>query len=118
MAEERIDITEDFYRAEKKNRRKQRRKEFFEWCGNHMDVAIAGLCAGLGLVTTGIKVGGRIYKQHAELKSKDLRRYDTSLGRYWELRRKLTNKDWLEIDRRKAMGERLGDILESLHALK
>lgn len=118
MSSDRIDITEDFYRAEKKRVRKERRKELLKWCGEHIDIAIAGVAAGLGLVSTGIKVGGKIYKQHAELKGKDLRCYDASLGRYWELRRKLTNKDWLEIDRRKAMGERLGDILESLNALK
>ena len=118
MDNNRIDITEDFYKAEKRAARKERRDQFFKWCGEHLDIAIGGFCAGIGLVSTGIKVGGKIYKQHAEIRSKDLRCYDTSLGRYWELKRRLTNKDWLEIDRRRSMGERLGDILESIGALR
>lgn len=118
MDNNRIDITEDFYKQEKRAARKERRDRFFKWCGEHLDIAIGGFCAGLGLLSTGIKVGGKIYKQHSENRNKDLRCYDTSLGRYWELKRRLDNKDWLEIDRRRALGERLGDILESMNALR
>lgn len=115
---DRIDISSNFYKQERKEERASRRKKFWNWCTEHWDIALGGLAAGMGLVTTGIKVGGRAYRQHLEHKDKDLRCYDASLGRYWELKRKLSNHDWLEIDRRKARGERLGDILDDLRALK
>lgn len=53
-----------------------------------------------------------------EQKLKDLYCYDRSAGHYWRLRRKLTNSEWVEIDRRMNNGERLGIILEELKVLK
>lgn len=114
----RIDITDDFNRANKRALRKEKFNRFCDWCINHADLAIGGFCAGLGLVSTGIKVGGKVYKRHTEIKNRDLRCYDASRGTYWELRRRLTNKDRLEIDRRMSMGDRLGEILNDLGALK
>lgn len=118
MSGERIDITRDFERSERRRRRKERRERFFAWCDDHKEAVFTGFCAGLGLVTTAVKVGGKMYKQRMEYKDKDLRCYDPSLGRYWNLKRPLSNSDWLEIDRRKSAGERMGDILDSLNALK
>lgn len=61
-------------------------------------------------------------KRSADLrKERDLKElfcYDRSLGHYWELRRKLTNRDWVEINKRKMSGEKLGDILAELKLLK
>ena len=54
-------------------------------------------------------------------KEKDLKElycYDRSLGHYWELRRKLSNREWTEIDKRRRSGEKLGDILKGLNVLK
>lgn len=49
---------------------------------------------------------------------KNLYCYDRSLGHYWSLKRNLTNREWVEIDKRKASGERLADILSELKVLK
>lgn len=49
---------------------------------------------------------------------KDKYIYDRSHGHYWELRRKLSTRELLEIDRRKDKGESLVDILESMRVLK
>lgn len=49
---------------------------------------------------------------------KELFCYDRSLGHYWELKRKLSNREWTEIDKRKRAGEKLGDILAELKVLK
>lgn len=71
-----------------------------------------------GLATAGIKA---ISKSTAARKEQHLKNeycYDRSLGHYWELRRKLTNSEWVEIDKRKKNGERLADILDSLKVLK
>jgi hypothetical protein len=66
--------------------------------------------------------GGKELSMHVRLNKqknlKDLYCYDHSLGHYWQLKRKLTNADWTEINRRKKAGEKLGDILESLKVLK
>ena len=44
--------------------------------------------------------------------------YDRSLGHYWALKRSLSNKEWLEIDKRKRNGEKLSDILSEMKVLK
>lgn len=61
------------------------------------------------------------------IKNKNLRKeeqlkeeycYDRSLGHYWALKRKLSNKEWLEIEERRKNGDRLADILADLRVLK
>lgn len=88
------------------------------WCKGHTgEIMVFGplVISGMFGLTKGII-------KHANLRKtenmKNLFCYDTSLGRYWELRRKLTNKDWLAIERRRANGEKLGEILEDLRVLK
>lgn len=52
-----------------------------------------------------------------EASNKELYCYDRSLGHYWKLKRRLTNAEWVEIDKRKKNGERLADILDALKVL-
>lgn len=70
-------------------------------------------------------VGKAVVKELSKLlnmkKQKDIKElycYDNHLGHYWSLRRELSNKEWLEIDRRKKNGERLADILAEMRVLK
>ena len=51
-------------------------------------------------------------------KSKEYYCYDRSVGNYWELKRKLSNSEWLEINRRKDCGEKLADILADMKVLR
>ena len=44
--------------------------------------------------------------------------YDRSSGNYWHLKKELTNKQWLEVNKRKKAGEKTGDILKSMKVLK
>ncbi len=53
-----------------------------------------------------------------EVNQKKLYWYDNSLGHYWELKRPLTNRECLEVDRRKKNGERLSYILMGMDVLK
>lgn len=69
-------------------------------------------------VTTVVKVVGKRVNLHKEEDLKDLYCYDRSLGHYWRLRRELSNKEWLEIDKRKKDGQRLSDILSDMKVLK
>ena len=92
--------------------------KFKDWCRNNPEQAAVVLSGAIG-------VAGYVGK--ATIKNINLRKqeavkvlycYDRSLGHYWHLRRELTNKEWLEIDRRKKAGERLADILSEMRVLK
>lgn len=43
--------------------------------------------------------------------------YDRSLGSYWRTRRKMTNGEKLEVERRRRQGESLGEILRDMRLL-
>lgn len=53
-----------------------------------------------------------------DIKMQDLRIYDRSLDIWWDLRKKLTTDQRLEINDRMKAGEKLGDILRSMDCLK
>lgn len=55
-------------------------------------------------------------KQEQKLKENYV--YDRRLGHYWELNRKLSSAEWVEIDKRRSNGERMSDILVDLNVLK
>lgn len=93
-------------------------EELKEWAAEHKDmiVILTPICI------KGVTMIIRVAAQYANTKKKETIKneycYDRSLGHYWKLRRKLTNEEWLEIDRRRKSGERLSDILTQLNVLK
>lgn len=118
---------EDFYaenmstetekaRAKKWVQRKTRNVK--EWCRDNKDVILVLGPIVIGALTAGIRVIGKNVNLRKEKDVKDLYCYDRSLGHYWALRRELTNKEWVEVDRRKKNGERLADILDEFKVLK
>ena len=113
-----IDITKEMKRAERKARWKARFNSVKEWANDNKQILMVAIPAGITAVGTGIKVLGKRHNLHVEERNKDLRCYDASLGHYWELKRKLSNDEWVAIDRRKKNGERLADILDELRVLK
>jgi hypothetical protein len=81
----------------------------------------------LAVIIGGTVVGGAKFvckngAQHAKLnkaqKVKELYLYDPSMGHYWELSRKLSNREYLIIDQRRANGERMANILDDMGVLK
>lgn len=81
-----------------------------------MGPVVVGGAVSLGKsLTRGVT---RTINNRKEDELKNLYCYDRSLGHYWKLRRQLTNSEWVKIDKRKANGERLADILEDLRVLK
>ena len=58
------------------------------------------------------------YRNKREADQLKLRCYDPSKGHYYYLKRELSNKEWLMIDKRRDAGERLPDILEDMRVLK
>lgn len=89
-----------------------------EWVMKNKEAVFAATPVVIGGLTTITKVVGKRINLRKQEKLKDQYCYDRSLGHYWRLRRELTNKEWLEIDRRKKNGERLSDILDEMKVLK
>lgn len=113
-----IDLGKEFKKEERRKKIeaiKQKAKDF--WDTNKVYITVAAPVVGKVALET-VKLVKRHHVARIELRNKDLRLYDTSLGHYWELRRKLNNSDWVTINRRRNLGESLGDILEEMRVLK
>lgn len=114
----RIDITEEYNKMNGSEAKEGALQKLVNWATEHPGLAAGGGIALLKIGKSVIRNGGRILANHVETRNKDLRCWDASLGHYWNLRRKLTNDDWLVINKRKRRGESLGEILRALNALK
>lgn len=79
------------------------------------NIAIPVLIAGVGTTAKVVTKNKRI---KTEQNLKDLYCYDRSLGAYWHLKRKLTQREMLEIQRRRKTGEAMGSILADMKVLK
>ena len=88
------------------------------FCDENKELLIVAVPVVGGAVTAGVKAAGKHHNLRKAEKIKKNFCYDRSLGHYWELRRELTNHEWIEIDRRRKRGERLADILSSMRVLK
>lgn len=122
MRNEDIITFEDFKRESKKRAVKDRINRWIqngkEWFFKNKDAVITLTPVVIAGVTTVVKVVGKRVNLGKQEDIKNLYCYDRSLGHYWRLRRELSNKEWLEIDRRKKDGERLADILSDMRVLK
>ena len=88
------------------------------WIRNHSNELKVFVPIAVASAATIAKVVGKRANLHKEESLKTRYYYDRSLGHYWSLNRNLSNKEWLDIDRRKRNGERLSDILADLKVLK
>lgn len=93
-----------------------------DWISNNKEIVIVmgpivvgGAISIVKTVTRGVS---RSINNKREADLKNLYCYDRSLGHYWKLRREVSNDEWVKINRRKADGENLGDILEQMRLLK
>lgn len=116
-------ITEkELERVKKKAQRRewfqQKSKEFKWWVYNNKETILVLAPVVVGATVKGVSALNRHIALQKEQDLKDLYVYDRSLGHYFRLRRKLTNSEWVEIDRRRVDGERLADILDELKVLK
>ena len=89
-----------------------------DWVINNKDILVVLVPVIVSGVTTVTKVVVKRVNLRKQENIKNLYCYDRSLGHYWKLRRELTNKEWVEIDKRKRNGERLADILDEFKVLK
>lgn len=88
------------------------------WCSENKRTIAVVAPVIIGGIATIVKVVGKTVNLNKEQDMKDLHVYDTSLGHYWELKSKLDNSQWTEINRRRDAGESLGKILDDMKVLK
>lgn len=91
---------------------------FKDMCKQHPEIALAVVTGAIGSARFIGKSAIKRINLNKQQDVKELYCYDRSLGHYWELRRKLNNHEWVEIDKRKRNGEKLADILDSMKVLK
>lgn len=89
-----------------------------EWIIRNKYVIVTLAPAVVGGITTITKVVIKHNNLRKEAKLKELYCYDRSLGHYWRLKRKLSNREWVTVDKRRTKGERLADILSEMDVLK
>lgn len=89
-----------------------------EWCNRNKEWLYFIVPIAVPMATSMIKGSIRKRNLNKEEKLKEEYCYDRSLGHYWALKRKLSNKEWLEIEGRRKNGERLADILSDMRVLK
>ena len=91
-----------------------------EWVKEHPEEAAAiagGVATLLGVLTKGAKTVIRTHNLHKEKQLKDRYIYDRSLGMYLHTKRKLTTKDFTNINKERQNGKKLADILNDMGLL-
>lgn len=122
MNEKTVIDAKELERARKRAKRRewiqQKKVDAYNFYQNNKNELMIFVPAVAGVTTAVVKTVGKHNSQHREKNLKENYCYDRSLGHYWQLRRKPSNSEWVEIDRRKRNGERLADILDEMRLLK
>lgn len=115
-----VDI-DDFKREARIRKFKQKIEEAVD---KYKDLVAEHPAESMALVTAafGSLIGlARRYDRKKDLREQQRLRdeyiYDRSLGSYWRTRRKMTNGEKLEVERRRRQGESLGEILRDMRLL-
>lgn len=105
-------------KCEAKTKLRVKAEELRDWRRDHPDEFLAVTTIAIpGVLAIGKAAAKRSnFKKQEELKENYC--YDPSLGHYWELKRKLSNREWAEIERRRNNGEPYWAILSSMRVLK
>lgn len=113
-----LDVTKELKRAKRRAWIREKYENGKRWCADNPQLLAVIISGAISLTAVGFKSISTSVNLRKEEHIKNEYCYDRSLGHYWELRRKLTNDEWVAIDKRKKKGERLADILDSLKVLK
>lgn len=128
----RVIIMKEDGKVDKMATAKQRAKEVLETVGQKTKEALASgwnfvkenredlvVLVPLGVAAvTGLKKAAQKTTVDSERYRIDHTYYDPRTGRHWELKRKMTNRERMELEERQADGELTGHILESMRILK
>ena len=89
-----------------------------DWCYNHKEMIVVFGPVAIGSVIECVKVVTKRSNVKEEKRLKENYIYDRSNGHYVELRRKPKQREWIQIDQRRANGENLAQILMDMRLLK
>jgi hypothetical protein len=113
-----MDFRKGKWRRNFKEGLKSKLRDGRRWCVRNKEALIFLTPVVIGGLAAVAKAAGKYINLRKEESNKNLYCYNRSLGHYWKLKRSLSNKEWVEVDRRKNNGERLADILSGLKILK
>ena len=88
------------------------------WAKEHPEATLIIVSGTLTAVKYFGKIAIKDIRTNREEALLKMRCYDPSKGHYYYLKRELTNKEWLMVDRRREAGEKLADILDEMRVLK
>ena len=103
-----------------KEKLKAKGRAALDWIDIHREETIAigaGVTALGGFVTKIVKGHNKKKQLEEERELKENFVWDRRQGHYWRVKRKLSNQEWLEIDRRYREGQSMGNILSDLRLL-
>ena len=115
--EEKIINLDAFKRELQKRKLKEKAAQVWEFCKEHPAESFALATTAVGGLFGLAKRADRKRDIREQQRLKDEYIYDHSIGRHVHLRRKPTNREYLEIERRRGNGERMGSILEDMRLL-
>jgi hypothetical protein len=95
-----------------------RREDAKEFWAENKEAIVTLTPVVVGGITVLVRVISRKNTLTQEKNLKELYVWDPKLGMYYQLRKKMTNEQRLELDRRKEAGESIGNILFSMKLLK
>lgn len=89
-----------------------------DWFRANKDVlvVVTPIIIGSGVELVKVVLKSKTTSDEKALKERYI--YDRSNGHYYETRRKIKSREWIEIDTRHRMGESVGDILSDMRLLK
>ena len=115
------DLTKEVRRSERRAALRDTWDRFAGFVRDNQDVLLLTIPAAVATTTGVCKVTSKLIGAHTvnkEIRYKERTIYDHSLGRYVELKKPLTAAQALTIEERRAAGEKLHTILDSMNLLK
>ena len=115
------DLKKEVKRSERREALISTWERFAGFVRSNQDVLLLTIPAVVATTTGVSKVTSKLISAHTvnkEIKYKERTIYDHSLGRYVELKKPLTAAQALTIEERRAAGEKLHVILDSMNLLK
>lgn len=103
--------------ANAKEKAARKAKDARAWCRANRDLLVVAIPAGATVASAGMKMHSKHVAKANLRKEKELQEryvYDRSLGMYHKLRKPLTSAQAIEIEKRRADGEKMAMILRSM----
>ena len=92
-------------------------RDFMHWCTENQTLLVGAVPAICGVLNGTMRFVKKNYTVRQEKHLKEDYVYDRSSGRYLKPTRKLSKREWREVMRRKAAGEKYVNIFDDMKVL-